>query len=446
LPLKLLRRLALRLVHVLLAARHPARPLPHLARAVALLAERRLLVGAHEAVSACHLLDLGIVEDGQLLAGADVGHVLEVSLCEDEIDLLEGALLCLRVEEVDDRDEAGVGHREEEVRAPPDVGDHDRRHHHDQEVRRPVDRRADGVGAPARADRVDLRGVQPWEWQPCRAEEGNVREEADGGALARGGVVVGDHAPHHEHHAQALADAADEEQLAAADAIDDEPRGGGEDGVDDHVDAAEQHGQVVGAVEHVPEQDGEVVDDGVAAADLLHQLRRRAQDHAPEVLRLAVRQKRLERRLAAHLPTCPDAVQDDVLLQLRGGVVLGEAVQRGDDGDALLVAVAGQQPAGGFREVVRADDKDDAEDDLEGDGEAPGEFGDGALRGAVVDPVGDHGAEGDDAALDADQQAAVVRARALGLVRGDGGRVLRIVSRGSPVREEGDLPFRFRRR
>jgi len=65
-----------------------------------------------------HTLDLDIGQEGQILSGFHVGDLLDETLGEYEVDFLKGALLGLRVEEVDDGEEAGVHHGEEEVRAP----------------------------------------------------------------------------------------------------------------------------------------------------------------------------------------------------------------------------------------------------------------------------------------------------------------------------------------
>ena len=109
----------------------------------------------------------------------DVGDLLQVALGEDKVDLLEGALLGLRVEKVDDRDEARVDDGKEEVCAPRDVGNHNRRDHDDEEIEQPVRASRHRVGAGAGAERVDFRGVQPWERKPGGAECGDICEETD---------------------------------------------------------------------------------------------------------------------------------------------------------------------------------------------------------------------------------------------------------------------------
>lgn len=251
--------------------------------------------------------------------------------------------------------------------------------------------------------------THPRQRQPAGAEARNVREEPDSGSLCSG-RGAGNQAREDEDHAQTLAHGAPEEELSAPHALDDEPGYGGEDGVDDHVDAAEEEGYVVRLVDRRLEQDREVVDDRIAASNLLHELAAHTQHHPAEMLRLPAGEDGLERRaLAPRVAGSADAVHDDALLQLRFLVVALEPPQRRDDRLAFLVAFAGEEPARGLGEPDHAQDEDEGEDGLEGDGEAPREVR-GAVAGAVVDPVSDQGPEGDDAAFDADEEAAVARA------------------------------------
>lgn len=310
-----------------------------------------LLVGGREAVLAGLLVDLVLVELGQLLGGGDVALVLEEALGEDEVDLLERAARGLGVQEVDDGEEDGVEDAEEQVRAEAvgaRVAHQHRRDHDDEEVPQPVRHRRHGVGLRARLERVDLRRVQPGERQPRRAEERDVGEEADGRA-ARRRRRAGDQRPEREHHGQALADGADEEQLAAADALDGEPGRRGEDRVDDHVDAAEQERQVVRRADGRLEQDGEVVDDGVAARELLHHLRGGAEQQAPEVLGLPVGDEVLHRRDAAGVARGPDRLGDDGDLGADGLILAVRSVKSRQHRGCLLVSVLCQQPAGRLR-------------------------------------------------------------------------------------------------
>lgn len=256
-------------------------------RLTPLLPNPLLLILIHKPILPRHSQNLRTIQIRHVLRSLHIADILQISLGEDKIDLLERATLRLGVEEIDDGDEARVDDGEEEVGAPADVGDHDGRDHDDQEVEEPVRDGRGGVGVGARAQRVDLRGVEPGERQPGRAETGDVGEEADDGAVG-GGFRAGDQAGEDEDHGEALPDCAPEEELSAAGFLDDEPGGGGEDCVDDHVDAAHQEGELlVSRGDGGFEEYGEVVDDGVAATDLLEELGGAAKEHAAEMLCLA---------------------------------------------------------------------------------------------------------------------------------------------------------------
>ena len=136
------------------------------------------------------------------------------------------------------------------------------------------------------------------------------------------------------------------------------------------------------------EKDGEVVDDCVAATDLLHELAAHAQHHPAEMLRLATAEDRSQRcTLATRVAGSADAIHDDLFLQLRFFIVAFQATEGGDYSLAFFVAFAGQKPARGFGEPDHPNGEDEGEDDLESDWEAPGEIW-GAVACAVVDPVG----------------------------------------------------------
>ena len=138
-----------------------------------------LIVSIDESVVTGSLVDLSIRKEWQLVGGLDVGHLLNVTLRENKIDLLERALLSFWVEEVDEWDEQYVHARKEHISSPPNIINHDRHNHNDHEVGDPVNGRGHRVCAATCADWVDLSRVQPWKWQPSSAEEGNIGEETD---------------------------------------------------------------------------------------------------------------------------------------------------------------------------------------------------------------------------------------------------------------------------
>lgn len=77
----------------------------------------------------------------------------------------------------------------------------------------------------------------PWEGEPGSAERRNIQKQPGGSAFSRT-LCAWDETAEGDGHRSHLANCAEEEQLASAGAFDDEPRGGSEDGVHDHVDAA----------------------------------------------------------------------------------------------------------------------------------------------------------------------------------------------------------------
>lgn len=175
----------------------------------------------------------------QLLRSPDIAHLLCVALGKDDVDLFERSLCCLRVEEVNDRDEASVCCRKEEVGSPANVGDHDRRNHDNDKVEQPVDTGGDSVGFGSGLDGVDFGRVEPGQGEPGGAEEGNVGKQAHSSAASSHFLAVNE-AGERDDHGKGLSQTADEEHLSPADALDDEPGSGGEDGINDHVDTAQE--------------------------------------------------------------------------------------------------------------------------------------------------------------------------------------------------------------
>ena len=73
--------------------------------------------------------------------------------------------------------------------------------------------------------------------------------------------------------APTLSNGADQEKIATSNALNDEPGRSCEYRVNNHVDATKQKRHFVTLTNRLLEQDGKVVDNCVAATDLLHQLR-----------------------------------------------------------------------------------------------------------------------------------------------------------------------------
>lgn len=243
-----------------------------------------LLLAVHDAVLGSLFFNLLLGELGEFPGGADVAHLLDVALGEDQVDFFERATGGFGVEEPHDGDEETVPRGEEQVGTPLDPGDHDGGDHDDSEVEEPVGAGGDGVGLRTGLDGRQLGGVEPRQRQPGGTKDTHVHEETEDGTLGRLGVT-GDQAAKDDDHGGALAEGATQEQVATTDLLDKEPREGGEYGVANHVDTTNQKGKVVRLSDGLLEQDGQIVDDSVTAGNLLEELRRGTDDHAAEVLR-----------------------------------------------------------------------------------------------------------------------------------------------------------------
>lgn len=351
-------------------------------------------------------LDLLGSEMRKLLGGLDVGHLLDVALGKNDIDFLEGAARGLGVEEVDDGNERAVHAGEEEVSSPADLVNHDRGNHDDEEVEHPVGAGRDGVGLSTGADGVDLGGIEPGEGKPSGTEEGDVGEETDSGTASSHGVA-GDQAGEDEDHGKHLANGTDQEQTTATDALNDEPGDGSKDGVDDHVDTTQQHGHVVRLADRVLEENREVVDDGVATTDLLHNLRAGAKQEATEMLGLAAGEESLEgSALLAVTAGSTKGVDNKVALLDGLGAVDLVTAESSNDLVGVLGAAVAEKPSGRLGKEEHGAGDEDGEDKLESDRETPNEVI-GTVRSAIVNPVGNQSAKGNDTTFNANEKTTV---------------------------------------
>ena len=82
-----------------------------------------------------------------------------ISLSKDEIDFLQGAMRGFRIEEIDEGNETGVHSSKEKIRAPANVGHHDRGDHYDKEIDAPIDNVGQCGTFGTNAQRVDLCGI-----------------------------------------------------------------------------------------------------------------------------------------------------------------------------------------------------------------------------------------------------------------------------------------------
>ncbi len=222
-------------------------------------------------------------------------------------------------------------------------------------------------------------------------------------------------------------DSTAEEELAAANLFNEEPGEGGKNGVDDHVDTADEESHVVILVQVLLKEQGQVVDDRVAAAELLEDLRRGTDEHTTQVLAGTAGGEVAEPSLLAEGSRRTEGLEDELLLDLSLPVADFASGQGGEDILSLFDAVLGDQVSGGVGKVPHADDDDDTKEDLEGDGETPDQVR-GTIVGTEIDPVGDGSTDGDDTTFNTDQKSTVVRLGTLGLVGGDRGTAVPMIS------------------
>ena len=157
-----------------------------------------LLVRFHNAFALSHLhlprrsticKSTGYVCDGRRRGAGFVHEPARVG-GEPLVDLLETFARRLDDEEVDDGDEAGVEDRVEQVEAPVQVVDADRRRLHDYVVEEPVAGRGECGAFGPHAQRVDLGRVEPRGGDPAEAKGEEIEGYEDGGYDAGDVVAV----------------------------------------------------------------------------------------------------------------------------------------------------------------------------------------------------------------------------------------------------------------
>jgi hypothetical protein len=398
-----------------------------------------LLVVTAEAVLAGLVGNLVVSHARQLLGSGDIANLLSVTLGEDKVNLLKRAARGLRVEEVDDGEEDGVHGGEESVGSPT-VGtgsvNHDGSDHDNEEIPEPVGDSRGSVGLRAGLEGVDLSGVQPGERQPGSTEESDIGEETDSGTLGSRGST-GDQSAEGKDHRGTLSDGTDEEELAATNTLNGEPRSSGEDGVDDHVDTTEEESHVVVGTDGLLEENREVVDDGVATGKLLHHLRRGTENETTEVLSLSTSEESREGGLAALVTSSSNGLLNGLDLGDNLGGVAACTVETSKDSLSLFATMVCEEPSRRLGKLDHHDEHDGSKDTLESDRESPDE-GVRTVGTAIVDPVSDQRSDGDVTTLNADELSTVVRLTALGLVGRDS-RCVDTVSNTSDCSTDNEL-------
>ena len=350
----------------------------------------------------------------------DLRLAAAVLLDEEEVELFQTLPRRLGIEDKDAHGVEDVQRGEDDVELVVDVVDGDRRDLDHHELKGPVAAVAQRQPLLADLQRQDLGGVGPAGAEPAGGVAAVEDEEHDDGGDAvgvvfrRGASQEGGDDDEHD----GLEDAAVEEEAAAAEAVDGDYRDDGADHAVDGGEAGDPEGFLVRGADEFDEQRGQVVGDGVDAAELVHDHDAAGEAEAAEVLGRAVGEEEgvlvgaggLFQRVGF------DDLGEEVLDHFFA--VGGEAVE---DGDGFVDAVFLDEPAGGFGEEGDEDAGQEEEDELEGDGEGEA----GAARvgvEAVVDPLREEEAEAGAAEeLDDEVAAAGERRGRFGLPDADGG-------------------------
>jgi hypothetical protein len=188
-------------------------------------------------------------------------------LGEHHLQLLERAAHGLRVEEVDERDDAGRDDGvDDEVAVADGVDGHGRDHDHDK-VPQPVVGGRDGCHGHAQAHGRDLGAVQEVGAEEADGdEEVEGEDEEGGGAHGRAVLVREARADCQRGHAAGHAEAGEEEERAAAEAVDGEEGDEAGEELPGQAGAGQDAGDLGAHAQTVLEQDGGVDADEVAVS------------------------------------------------------------------------------------------------------------------------------------------------------------------------------------
>lgn len=344
----------------------------------------------------------------------------QVCVRKDDVDFSQFSTSGFRVEDPDDGEEDAVGESEEQEGVCADGGGHGGQDLNDQKVEQPVAHGGDGVGLSSDGLRVQFGRVQPGKRKPSGTEKGDEEVETESGTLGRP-LRAREQASESDEHGDSLTDGTDQEHGSSTASFDEDERRDGENGVDDSEDTTENEGELSFEADLVFEENCRVVDDGVASTKLLEDLGRGTDGHSSEVLLLAVLEQFLGGALS--LLSSDNSVEDQIPLLNGPGVVNAGAVKGGDNLETFVELAVREQPSRGLAQSECTPHQEQGENDLEGDGQTPRHTRLGE-RQSEIDPVGNDSTDGDCRGFDANQESSVVRSRAFGYPRGNGGSVL----------------------
>lgn len=319
---------------------------------------------------------VSVLQDGDLVA-RQCGHFIgdqgrsstsQVCVSKDDVDFGQFSTCGFRVEDPDDREEDAIREGEEQEGVGTNGGGHGRQDLNDQKVEKPIAHGGDGVGLSSNGLRVQFGGVQPGKGEPRGTEERDEEVEPKRGTLGRP-LPIGQQASESDEHGDSLTDGTDQEHGSSTASFNEDERRDGEDGVDDGQDTTEDKRELSLEANLIFEENGGVVNDGVATTELLEDLGRGPNKHSSEVLLLAALEQFLGRTLG--LLSSDDAVEDHVSLMNSSRVVNAGTVQSRDDLETFVESAMGQKPSRRFAQGESAPHQEDGENDLKSDGQSP---------------------------------------------------------------------------
>jgi len=357
-------------------------------------------------------------------------------LGEEHLELLQRAAHGLRVEEVDERDDAGRDDGvDDEVAVADRVDGHGGDHDHDK-VPQPVVGGRDGRHGHAEAHGRDFGAVQEVGAEEADGdEEVEGEDEEGGGAHGRAVLVREARADRERHHAAGHSEAGEEEEGAAAEAVDGEEGDEAGEELPGQAGAGEDTGDLGAHAQTVLEQDGGVDTDEVAnnllvwistgseriyhvpSAHLLKQLEKNAEREAVKELVLAHGEDVLH--AGCGVAGLFESELNAADFGGNHGVVLGQTTELGQVGTSLLTAALAAEPARGLGDQKDGRHEDDRDEDGEHQGDAPLDGEEVDLVEAQVDPGLKEVTQTDEAAVQNGVGTAVLGSGALGLPDGD---------------------------
>ena len=359
-------------------------------------------------------------------------------LGEEHLELLQRAAHGLRVEEVDERHDAGGDDGVDDEVAVSDRVDGDGGDHDDDKVPQPVVGGRDGSHGDAQAHGRDFGAVQEVCAEEADGDEEVEGEDEEGGGAHGGAVLVGEAGADGErHHAAGHAAAGEEEERAAAEAVDGEEGDEARKELPGQAGAGEDAGDFGAHAQTVLEQDGGVDADEVAicelvwgsvslrvgyyhvpSAHLLEQLEENAEREAVEELVLAHGEDVLH--AGGGVASLFESKLNAADFSGNHGVILGQTTELGEVDTSLLTAALAAEPARRLGNQEDGRHEDDRDEDGEHQGDAPLDGEEVDLVEAQVDPGLEEVTQTDEAAVQDGVGTAVLGSGALGLPDGDG--------------------------